>query len=541
MKGMTEARRRVPGRDWDHPMRLLFAIVAIASVMALNASAGDGGVVVYSYPANAGPINPHMYSPNQMYAQEMIYEPLVALGDDGRIHPCLAERWEVSDDGRVYTFHLRRDVRFSDGAAFDAHAVAVNFDHILANRARHAWLELANVIASHEAVDDHTFRLALTTPYYPTLEDLSLPRPFRFLSPSAFPDDGITRDGIKAPIGTGPWRLAETRLGEYDRFAPNEQYWGKLPVPAGVLVKIIPDPVSRALALQTGEIDLVLGQGQIGFDTFAAMRADPNYATGVSNPVGTMAVAINSARTPTNDVRVRQALQHMVDKDALIDGVFRGAQPRADFLFSPSVPYADIGLTPYAFDVEAASRLLDDAGWTLQPSQSVRMRDGIPLVIDYCFVGNDAAQKAAAEVLQGMAARVGILLNLVGEEEDSYYRRQKDGNFGMIVNPTWGPPFEPHAMLGSMRTASHADYQAQLGLPMKADLDAAITRVMQNVDEAERAHLYRDILTTLHEQAVYLPLHYVALLSVHRPDRLEGVHFGPGKSKYPFEDFQKKD
>lgn len=309
----------------------------------------------------------------------------------------------------------------------------------------------------------------------------------------------------------------------------------------GVLVKIIPDPVSRALALQTGEIDLVLGQGQIGFDTFAAMRADPAYATGVSRPVGTMAVAINSARTPTDDLRVRQAIQHLVDKDALIDGVFLGAQPRADFLFSPSVPYADIGLTPYRYDIDEANRLLDAAGWTLEPGQTVRTRDGLPLVIDYCFVGNDAAQKAAAEVLQGMAARAGILLNLVGEEEDSYYRRQKDGNFGMIVNPTWGPPFEPHAMLGSMRSASHADYQAQLGLPMKARLDAAITSVMRSVDEAERAALYRDILTTLHEQAVYLPLHYAALLSVHRPDRLEGVHFGPGKSKYLFEDFRKKD
>lgn len=521
-------------------MRLiLLFLAALAACFPGLSSAGDG-IIVYSYPANAGQINPHMYSPNQMYAQEMLYEPLVMLGDDGAIHPCLAERWEISEDGLVYTFFLRQGVRFSDSETFDAHAAAKNFEHIFANRSRHAWLELANAVHSFEAVDASTFRITLKAPYYPALQDLSLPRPFRFLSPASFPGEGITRDGIKKPVGTGPWKLAETRLGEYDRFEPNEFYWGEAPKAAGVLVKVIPDPISRAMALQTGEIDLVLGQGQITFDTFAALEANPAFATLISKPVGTVAVAVNSARFPTDDLAVRRALQHLVDKDALIAGVFLGAQPKADTLFPPDVPYCDVGLEPYAFDPDRAADLLDEAGWEA-PSGGVRHKDGRELAIDFCFVGNDAAQKAVAEVLQGQAARLGVRLNLVGEEEDSFYRRQKEGNFGMIVNTTWGPPFEPHAMLGSMRSPSHADYQAQLGLPMKADIDRDITLALGSVDPTERAALYRTVLTTLHEQSVYLPIHYAALLAAYPVGQLDGVRFGPGKSKFPFEVFVKKD
>src|SRR5690606_31099413 len=108
----------------------------------------------------------------------------------------------------IYTFHLRRDVTFSNGEPFDAAAVAANFEAILANRERHSWLELANQIDAVEIVGPLSVQITLKNPYYPALQELALPRPFRFIAPSQFKDGG-TRDGIKAPIGTGPWVLSE--------------------------------------------------------------------------------------------------------------------------------------------------------------------------------------------------------------------------------------------------------------------------------------------------------------------------------------------
>lgn len=527
-------------------MRLLYAFMAAwcltfglaGSLFAQNIDRED--TIIFSCLSNVGPLNPHLYSPNQMFAQSMVYEPLVKLKPDGSIGPALAEKWAISDDGLHYTFYLRRDVRFSDGEPFNAEAVAKNFEAVMGNAERHKWLGVTGKIAGFEAVGPYEFKLTLNSPYYPCLEDLSLPRPFRMLSPAAFPDDGDTSKGIKTPAGTGPWRLAKIALGEYDLFERNELYWGEKAKVSKVLVSVIPDPVSRALAFETGEIDLIYGLGQINFDTFDRLRQTPKVSAEISGPMGTMAAAINTAKGPAAELKVRKALNHLTDKAALIKGVTLGTQPRAETLFAPEVPYCDLNLRPYEYDSAKAAALLDEAGWKLAPGQKIREKNGQPLVMDFCFVGNNAAHKAIAEVVQAQAGRVGLALNLVGEEEDSFYRRQKDGDFHIILNPTWGPPFEPHALVSSMLLPAHADFMAQAGLTMKADIDARINEVLATTDKAVRQKLYRDILTMLHEQAVYLPLFHDALFMVYRPERLQNARFGAERSYIPFEEFSVK-
>lgn len=492
--------------------------------------------LTFSWSSNAGPLNPHLYSPNQMYAQAMLYEPLVQYGEDGSAVPWLAKAWEISPDGKTYTFFLREGVVFSDGTPFNAKAVKMNVNAVLKNADRHRWLEMINQIESVEIVDEMTVRLHLKNPYYPLLQELALIRPLRFLSPSAFPADGDTSKGIVAPIGTGPWIHADFKKGEYDVFVRNERYWGPKPALEKITVKVLPDPESRVLALETGVIDLIYsaGPGQISLEAFSRLQRQGRFATGVSGPLSTRLLALNSGRGPTSEPAVRQAIQHAVDKDLLVEALFLGVEQRADFLFAPSKPYCDLGLKPFAFDREKAGRLLDEAGWVLEPGKNVRVKDGRELIVDFCFIGNDAAQKAVAEALQGELAKIGLQLNLIGEEADSFLRRQKDGDFGMIFNDTWGAPYEPHSMVSSMRAPSHADYQAQAGLPMQAELHAKINRVLLSTDKDLRSALYREILTTLHEQAVYLPLTYETLLRVHDP-RLQGVEFTPKPQYIPFE------
>jgi nickel transport system substrate-binding protein len=502
-------------------------------VLAADYSPKD--TVVYSHMTNVGPLNPHMYSPSQMFAQEMVYDPLVKLKTDGSIGPGLAERWSVSEDGLTYVFFLRKGVTFTDGQVFNAEAVVKNFETIMNNKARHNWMGIIDKIDRFEAVSPLEFKLVLKSPYYPCLEDLSLPRPFRMLSPASFPEDGDTSKGIKAPVGTGPWKLAESVLGEYDFFERNEDYWGDKPIPAKVLVKVIPDPISRAIAFESKEIDFIYGEGQINFDAFDRLRKIPGVEAKISGPMGTMAVALNSAVGPTKELAVRQALQYATDKGSIVRGVTLNTHPQADTYFSPIVPYCDLKLEPYPFDLEKAADILDKAEWKLPQGKKFREKDGQPLAIDFCFVGNNAAHKSIAEVMQAQAAAVGIKLNLLGEEADSYYSRQKGGDFGMILSPTWGPPFEPHAMVSSMLLPSHADYMAQIGLPMKAEIDAKIHEVMSAVEKKERERLYREILTTLHEQAVYLPIFYSVFFEAYRPDHLKNVEFGAGRTDIPFE------
>lgn len=126
-------------------------------------------------------INPHLYN-GEMSAQNMVFEGLTK-NEEGQVKPALAESWTISEDGKEYIFKLREGVSFSDGEAFNAEAVKQNFDAILANKERHAWLDMVNEIDTTQVVDENTFKLTLKHPYYPTLIELGLtPQYVSFIS-----------------------------------------------------------------------------------------------------------------------------------------------------------------------------------------------------------------------------------------------------------------------------------------------------------------------------------------------------------------------
>lgn len=516
--------------------------LAISCLLTVGYAAGSKDMLVYSYPSNVGEINPHMYSPNQMFAQAMIYEPLVTYGAGGKVLPWLAEKWKISPDGKIYTFTLRKGVVFSDGTPFNAAAVKKNFDAVVMNLDRHKWLELINQIDRAEVVNDLTFKLTLKHAYYPTLQELCLIRPLRFMSPAAMPENGNTSAGIKQTVGTGPWILVEKRKGEYDLFVRNERYWGQKPSCPKLMVKVISDPNARAIALETGDIDLVYGSagsGQISVDAFERFSKDPRYVTKISAPMATRAIVLNSRRGATSELAVRKAILQSIDKDSILKNVFYGIERPADTIFSPDSPYCNLGLKPYRLDRSKAGKLLDETGWKLPANGKVRVKSGQDLSIDLCFVGNNAQDKTIAEVVQGDLAKVGIRVNLIGEEADSIGARQKNGEFNLIFESTWGAPYDPHSFCSSMRAPSHADYQAQLGLPMKKELDARISEVLLSTNEKKRAATYRWILTTLQDQAIYLPVSYTTQIIVH-PRNISGAEFGSMNYEMPFEKIRKQ-
>ena len=530
-----------PGTSATRNQRRIRKIM-LASALALGlAGAAQAARLTVATTSNAGPLNPHQYSPNQMYAQAMVYEPLVKYTESGKVIPWLAESWKVSADGKTYTFKLRKGVKFTDGQPFDAQAVKKNMDTVLANRKNHDWLELVNQVTKVEAIDAHTVNFVLKNSYYPFQHDMSLVRPLRFLSPASFPASGNTAEGIKAPAGTGPWQMAETRKGEFDRFKRNPNYWGAKPAYEEILFKVLPDPNTRALALESGQVDLVYGSGPLNPDVVQRFKAKPaNFTVATSQPMVTRMLAINSKRFPTNDLSVRKAIEHAVNKDAIVKNVLYGSEKKADTFYATNVPYANIGLKPYAYSPTEAARLLDAAGWKMAAGQKVRSKDGKALEVNLYFVGSEGKDKAISEVVQSDLAKVGIKVNLAGEEESAISARQHDGSFHLIFNATWGPPYEPHAFTSGMRVPSHADFQAQSGLPMKAEIDKKISEVQLSTNEAKRAETYRWILTTLHEQAVYLPISYMSLTTVYNNKKVGKVPFGATEPEIPFELMQPK-
>jgi len=473
-------------------------------------------------------LNPHLYA-GEMYAQEMLYETLVNITADG-YEGCLAESWDISDDGKTYTFHIRDGVKFSDGEVCDANAI----NAIIENKDRHTWLEMMNLLVGVSAPDDKTFVIELSEPYYPLLTELGVTRPFAMISPKAM-KDGSTKDGVNAYIGTGPYVLTDFVTDEYAVFEANENYWGEQPKIKKITVKVIPDNQTRILALEKGEIDMIFGKNMIDADAINQYTGNDKFTVSLSDPTSTRQIVLNTTRDVLADKEVRQALQHATNKQAISDGIFYGLEQPADTLFAKTVPYCDIDLEPYAYDVELAQSMLDEAGWVVG-ADKIRERDGQKLNIDLLYNSDSVTEKAIAEYLQSEYQKIGISLNIHGEEEQSYRDNMKAGNFDMVFNICWGTPYDPQSSLAAMRAPVYGDYAAQLGLEDKADIDQAITDILVSTDETKRQELYTFVLTRLHEDAVYIPLTYECNKAIYRSD-LQGFHFTQTQYEVPFADF----
>ena len=466
-------------------------------------------------------LNPHLYA-GEMYAQSILYDTLVSNTSEGYVG-CLAEDWTISEDGRTYTFNIRDGVTFSDGTPCDANAILANFNAILENRERHTWLEMMNLLVGVSAPDDDTFVIEMSEPYYPMLTELACIRPFAMISPNCM-IDGSTKDGVNGYIGTGPYVLTDFVTDEYAVFERNENYWGEKPAIRKITVKVIPDNQTRIMALENGEIDLIFGKNMLDADAISQYVDSDKFTVGLSDPTSTRHIVLNTTHDILRDKSVRQALQHATNRQAISEGIFYGLEPAADTLYSTTVPYCDVALEPYAYDADEAARLLDEAGWTMG-SDGIRAKDGQKLALDLLYNSDSVTEKTISEYLQSEYLKLGISLNIHGEEEQSYRDNMKAGNFDMVFNICWGMPYDPQSSLAAMRAPVYGDYAAQQGLEDKAEIDQAITDILTSTDETKRQELYTFVLTRLHEDAVYIPLTFETNKALYTSD-LKGVHFG---------------
>ena len=474
-------------------------------------------------------LNPHLYG-GEMYAQEMLYETLITITEDG-YEPCLAESWQISEDGKVYTFKIRKGVTFTDGEVCDANAVKANFDAIIENKERHTWLEMMNLMESVSAPDDETFVIKMKKPYYPMLTELGVTRPFAMISPKAM-KNGSTKDGVESYVGTGPYVLTESVTDEYAVFEANDTYWGEKPSVKKITVKVIPDNQTRILALEKGEIDLIFGKNMIDAEAVTKYKDSDKFSVSLSNPTSTRQIVLNTTNDILKEKTVRQALQHATNRKAISDGVFYGMEAPAETLFSESTPYCNIGLTPYEFSMDTAIDMLEQAGWTLGDSD-IREKDGKAMELSLLYNSDSVTEKTIAEYLQSEFLKIGIRLEIKGEEEQSYRDNMKAGNFDMVFNICWGTPYDPQSSLSAMRQRVYGDYAAQLGLLDKAEIDEAITEILVSTDETKRKELYQFVLTRLHEDAVYIPLTYECNKAIYTSN-LKGVTFTQTQYEVPF-------
>lgn len=507
---------------------LTLTIIGIMSLFSLYGCGKEGAssdgtkeeLVFVNY-RDIRDLNPHLYA-GEMYAQEMLFETLVNITEDG-YEGVIAESWDITENGKVYTFKIRDGITFSDGEVCDAYAVQANFDAILENRDRHAWLEMMQLLESAVALDANTFEIRLSKSYYPMLTELGVTRPFAMASPKAM-KNGSTMNGLTEFIGTGSYVLEENITDEYAVFVANPTYWGEQPKIKKITVKVIPDSQTRILALEKGEIDFIFGVDLIDADTVKKYRDSEKFTVAMSQPMSTLHIVMNAnkGKGVLEDLAVRQALQHATDRKAISEGIFYGTQAPADTLYSELIPYCDVDLEPYEYNVATANQILDDAGWKL--AGDARQKDGVDLEFTLSYNSSDVAGKTVAEYLQSEYKKIGVNMEIKGHEGRAYMDYVKLGDFDMAFNYGWGMPYDPQSSLAAMRQPVYGDYEAQLGLADKEEIDAAITEILTSTDETRRQELYKYVLSRLHEEAIYLPLTYKRNIAIYVSD-LKGFNF----------------
>ncbi len=282
-----------------------------------------------------------------------VFEGLTRFGPDGEVLPALAESWEVAPDGLSWVFHLHPGVTFHDGTPLTAEDVVFSFDRAMAPDSTNAQKQLFDGINEVTAIDDVTVEIGLDAPKGALLWNLAWGDAV-IVSPATIDSDKT------APVGTGPFRFASWVQGDRIELVRNPDYWGTPAKLDRVTFKFISDPTAAYAAMMAGDVDAF--PNYPAPENLAQFAADPRFQVIVGSTEGETILAMNNRKKPFDDIRVRQAVAHAIDRKAIIDGAMFGYGTPIGSHFAPHNPaYEDLtGLS--AYDPEQAKALLAEAG-----------------------------------------------------------------------------------------------------------------------------------------------------------------------------------
>ena len=335
------------------PFRM--AMLAGVMTMAAMAAQAKSGLVVglQLEPPHLDPTSAAAGAIDQvLYAN--VFEGLTRFGADGSVGPGLAESWDISEDGLIYTFHLRAGVSFHDGTTFDARDVKFSLDRARDENSQNAQKALFSGIESVEVVDDLTVRVTLSAPDGGFLFNMAWGDAVIVASES------ITEIKQK-PVGTGAFRFEDWVQGDRITLVRNPDYWGTPAQLEEATFKFISDPTAAYAAVMAEDVDAF--PGFPAPENLPQFEADPRFQVLVGSTEGETILAMNNKLKPLDDVRVRKAIVHAIDRRAIIDGAMFGLGTPIGTHFAPHHPdYVDL-LDQSGYDPELSKKLLAEAGY----------------------------------------------------------------------------------------------------------------------------------------------------------------------------------
>ena len=440
-----------------------------------------------------------------------MFDHLVEYGPDGGIVPGLAISWEFSEDGRTVTFHLRDGVLFHDETPFNAQAVEFSLMRVMdpeqASPHRQTYVDMIDAI---EVVDDLTVVLRLKEPNAAFLPLYMISAATVPVSPTAV--QALGEDFALSPVGTGPYKFDEYRPDEFVRLVKFGEFWGGEPPLDGIIFKPIPEPLTRVIELQTGNVDLIL---DVPVDELPRLQADPNLIVQSDAMSTCRGLWFHHVGEPFNDVRVRLAFALALDKDEIFAAFLEGFAIKADSLI-PMLGWAHNDLlTDYGYDPEVAGVLLDQAGWVDTDGDGIREKNGVDLVVnvispDGRYLKDVEITTAAAYQWEQLGARIEVEIL----KSSDWSSRIKAYDFD-VTFLGWSKDIPEPALFFDplLRTGGRSNFFEY----SNRYLDALVDAGGLEFGEAKRAEIYGDAQRILHTDVAFLPIYndigYVARVS----------------------------
>lgn len=419
-----------------------------------------------------------------------IYNNLVRFNGNLEIMPDLAESWEVSADGLIWTFNLRQNVKFHDGTPFNAEAVKVSFERVLNPDTGSPRRSVLQIISSVEVVDDNTVKIKTSSPCGSLLNLLAHPVS-AIISPAAIEKYG--KDLGTHPVGTGPFMFNEWKIDEELILDRNPDYFDGAPQVSKLIFRVIPDDSTRSLLLESGSADVAM---RLPVTELNRLKDNDKVKAIITDTVMTMYVALNNNKGVLQDVRIRQAMNYAIDKGVIINDILDGMATIAD---APISPYTR-GYSPistYEYNVEKAKTLLAEAGYP----------NGIELEI-WTPVGRYLMDTKVCENLQDQWGKAGINVKIKQWEFQALMSEIKKGEFDMVLLG-WSPSTaDADQGLYPVFHSSQFPPASNRAYYNNAKVDKLLVEAKSEVEPGKRKELYRQADQIIVDEAAWVFLYY---------------------------------
>ncbi len=451
---------------------------------------------------------------------DLVFEGLTRLDDQSRRVPQLAASWDTPD-AQTYIFHLQDGMQFSDGRPVTAADVQATYDAVRAPVGHSPKQQAFEAVSSVEALDRLTVRFTLRYPFAPFLSETGLgilPAAQIANSPAA---------PLLRPLGSGAYQVAEFTPDERVVLTRNPRYALRKPRLAGITFVVVPDTISRLLELKRGGLDLV--QNGIDPDSLDWLRRQPTIAVMTRPGTTFQYLGMNLRDPPLADVRVRAAIAHAIDRDAIVDTMLKGLATVATGLLPPTHWAYSGDVEMYPYDPNRARKLLDQAGYPDPDGDGPAPR----FRLSYKTTVVDLRRRIA-EVLQAQLAQVGIALDIRSYEWATFYGDIKRGDF-QLYSLAWVGVEDPDIYYLTAHSSQIPPQGSNRGYFHEETVDQLTEAARRTMNTGERRRLYGEIQHRLSQLLPVIPLWWTTNVAAMNR-RLQGFEMRPNASYVSLKD-----